>query len=202
MIEATLGKKYPQLLQKNKEGIIEGYNGVVSKTFNDDGKYPFIPYREIENDWGYQNAPLGGVNPCFGSTISNDLSASREGYIPLFLQEKCIQCAQCYITCPDMVFQFEPGIYKGRKMMVNKGLDYHHCKGCLRCVEICPTQALVSGVEREHSNLKWFIRNKDLIVEHMDYEDVGANSWITSDSFLEVEKITEVKSDGKTKDGI
>ncbi len=91
---------------------------------------------------------------------------------------------------------------KGRKMMVNKGLDYHHCKGCLRCVEICPTQALVSGVEREHSNLKWFIRNKDLIVEHMDYEDVGANSWITSDSFLEVEKITEVKNDGKTKDGI
>ena len=87
-------------------------------------------------------------------------------------------------------------------MMVNKGLDYHHCKGCLRCVEICPTQALVSGVEREHSNLKWFIRNKDLIVEHMDYEDVGANSWITSDSFLEVEKITEVKNDGKTKDGI
>ena len=78
----------------------------------------------------------------------------------------------------------------------------HHCKGCLRCVEICPTQALVSGVEREHSNLKWFIRNKDLIVEHMDYEDVGANSWITSDSFLEVEKITEVKNDGKTKDGI
>ena len=75
LIEATLGKKYPQLLQKNKEGIIEGYNGVVSKTFNDDGKYPFIPYREIENDWGYQNAPLGGVNPCFGSTISNDLSA-------------------------------------------------------------------------------------------------------------------------------
>ena len=46
------------------------------------------------------------------------------------------------------------------------------------------------------------VRNKDLIVEHMDYEDVGANSWITSDSFLEVEKITEVKNDGKTKDGI
>ncbi|MFQ7173272.1 MAG: hypothetical protein ACLRQF_15080 [Thomasclavelia ramosa] len=34
----------------------------------------------------------------------------------------------------------------------------------------------------------------------MDYEDVGANSWITSDSFLG-RKITEVKNDGKTKDG-
>lgn len=200
MIEAVLGQKYPQLLEKNKEGVIQGYNNTISKEFVNDGKYPFIPYHEIENNWGYQTAPAGGINPSFGSTITNDLSASREGYIPLFIPEKCIQCGQCYITCPDMVFQFAPGIYKGRKMMVNQGLDYHHCKGCLRCVEICPTQALVSGVEREHSDLKWFVKNKDLIVDHLDYEDVGANSWITSESFLDEKKITEVENDGKTKD--
>lgn len=202
LVEDTLGKKYPALLEKNKEGVIEGYHQIVCKTFEDDGKYPFIPYREIENEWGYQNAPIGGINPQFGSTISNDLSASREGYIPLFLQEKCIQCGQCFITCPDMVFQFAPGIYKGRKMMVNQGLDYHHCKGCLRCVEICPTNALVSGVERQHPHLKWFVRNQDLIVDHLEYEDVGANSWVTSESFLDEEKIKEVKNDGKAKDSI
>lgn len=196
LVEDTLGNKYPQLLEVNKEGVIAGYNNTVSKFFDNDGKYPFIPYQEIENQWGYQNAPIGGINPQFGGTVSNDLSASREGYIPLFIQEKCIQCAQCFITCPDMVFRFEPGVYKGREMMVNKGLDYHHCKGCLRCVEICPTQALVSGIEREHKNLKWFVRNKDLIVEHLDYEDVGANSWVTSESYLDEEKITEVENDG------
>lgn len=202
LVDNTLGKKYPSLLEKNKEGVIQGYNNTISKTFSDDGKYPFIPYHEIENEWGYQNAPIGGINPRFGSTIANDLSASREGYIPLFLQEKCIQCAQCYITCPDMVFQFALGTYKGREMMVNKGLDYHHCKGCLRCVEICPTQALVSGIERDHPNLKWFVRNQDLTVAHLDYEDVGSNSWVTSDSFLDEEKITEVYNDGKTNDSI
>ena len=47
--------------------------------------------------------------------MSNDLSASREGYIPLFLQDKCINCGLCDTTCPDMVFQFRPGEYKGRK---------------------------------------------------------------------------------------
>ena len=46
--------------------------------------------------------------------------------------------------------------------MVNMGLDYHHCKGCLRCVDVCPTNALVAGLEREHPNKKWFVRNKSI----------------------------------------
>ena len=36
--------------------------------------------------------------------------------------------------------------------MINEGLDYTHCKGCLRCVDVCPTGALVSGQEREQSH--------------------------------------------------
>ncbi len=58
--------------------------------------------------WGYANAPIGGVNPRIGSTVSNDLTASREGYIPLFIPEKCINCGLCDTACPDMVFQFAP----------------------------------------------------------------------------------------------
>lgn len=64
--------------------------------------------------WGYANAPAGGVNPRIGSTVSNDLTASREGYIPLFIQEKCINCGLCDTACPDMVFQFAPGTYRGK----------------------------------------------------------------------------------------
>ena len=148
-----------------------------------------MPYQEAENRWGYQNAPAGGVNTRFGSTVSNDLSASREGYIPLFIQEKCINCGLCDSTCPDMVFQFKEGEYKGKPAMVNYGLDYHHCKGCLRCVDVCPTEALVAGVEREHPDLQFFVRNKDLIAEHIDFEDAGPNSWITSDSYLVEERV-------------
>lgn len=88
-----------------------------------------------------------------------------------------------------MVFQFEKGEYKGREAMVNKGLDYHHCKGCLRCVDVCPVNALVQGVEREHPDPKWFVRNKDLITDHLEFEDAGANSWVTSDSYLEERRI-------------
>ena len=47
------------------------------------------------------------------------------------------------------------------------------------------------GVEREHPKPKWFVRNKDLIVDKMEFEDAGANSWVTSESYL-----TEKRIDG------
>lgn len=191
LVGDTLGKKYPHLLEQNLDGLKRGYEAAEKTYFEPDGRYEKIPYREAENQWGYENAPAGGVNIRFGSTVSNDLSPSREGYIPLFVQERCINCGLCDTTCPDMVFQFEKGIYKGKEVMVNKGLDYHHCKGCLRCVDVCPVNALVQGEEREHPEKKWFVRNKDLIVDRMEYEETGANSWVTSESYL-----TERRIDG------
>ncbi|MDC7291130.1 2-oxoacid:acceptor oxidoreductase family protein [Blautia schinkii] len=191
LTEETIGRKYPQMLDKNLEGIRRGYNETVSRFFEPDEQYEKVEYEEPQNKWGYANAPIGGVNTRFGSTVSNDLSASREGYMPLFLQDKCINCGLCDSTCPDMVFQFKPGEYKGRQAMVNTGLDYHHCKGCLRCVAVCPTGALVDGIEREHPNPQWFVRNKDLIVDKLEFEDTGANGWVTSESYL-----TEKRVDG------
>lgn len=188
IVEGTLGKKYPALLQANLNGLRGGYEQVVSKQFPEDGSYAYLPYKEPRGDWGYKNAPLGGVNPLFGSSISNDLSASREGYVPLFLPEKCIHCGLCDSTCPDMVFQFTEGEYKGKTAMMNRGLDYHHCKGCLRCVEVCPTNALVVGKEREHPEKKWEKQNRDLI-ETIDYDASGANSWVTSDSYLDEKRV-------------
>ena len=66
---------------------------------------------------------------------------------------------------------------------------YHHCKGCLRCVDVCPTNALVAGLEREHPDKKWFVRNKDLIVDKLEYEDAGANSWVTSEAYLDEKRV-------------
>ncbi len=189
IVSDTLGKKYPAMLENNLAGIEQGWNNVKSKTFQPDGRYEAVPYTEQRSRWGYENAPIGGVNPLIGSTVSNDLSASREGFIPLFISEKCIHCGLCDTTCPDMVFQFIQGEYKGRKTMMNRGLDYHHCKGCLRCVEICPTQALVTGKEIEHPELKWFVRNKDLIAENIDFDTAGADPWITGESYLDEKRV-------------
>ena len=189
--QETIGQKYPALLEANLEGVRRGYAETTQAFFKEDGSFPRIPYQEPKNKWGYENAPIGGTNPHLGSTVSNELSASRQGYIPLFIKENCINCALCDSTCPDMVFRFEKGEYHGKPAMLNMGLDYHHCKGCLRCVDVCPTNALVMGVEREHPQPKWFVRNRDLLAEKIEYEDAGADGWITSESFL-----TEKRVDG------
>lgn len=189
LVSNTLGRKYPAALKSNLEGIDLGFDSVVSQTFRPDGRFEKVEYTEIRSKWGYKNAPLGGANPHFGSTVSNDLSPSREGFIPLFLPEKCIHCGLCDTACPDMVFQFLPGEYRGRPAMMNRGLDYHHCKGCLRCVDVCPTGALVTGKEQEHPDKKWFVRNKDLMREHLDFEPQGADPWITEESYLDEKRV-------------
>ncbi len=184
VIRDTLGQKYPAALEGNLEGIRQGYNRAEGVTINDDGKYPYVEYKEVHQQWGYKNAPIGGIVPHFGSTVSNDLTASREGYIPVFKKESCINCGLCDTACPDMVYQFTMGEYKGKPSMVNLGPDYHHCKGCLRCVEVCPTDAITEGLEREHDIAKTHVRNIDLIVDKMVFEDVGPNSWMESESYV------------------
>lgn len=195
----TLGKKYPDALKANLEGMRRGYEEVrllSGKEAPGDkaGAKAGVDAKDIAEDklaaktadkvWGYDNAPIGGINPRFGSTVISDLSPSRQGYIPLFIKERCINCGLCHSTCPDMVFQFAKGEYKGREMMVNQGLDYYHCKGCLRCVDVCPVNALVRGVESEHPRKEYFIPNQELLRMPKYYEEAGSDGYITSESYL------------------
>ncbi len=182
----TLGKKYPDALKNNLEGMRRGYEEV--RRIENTEKYKKADMgaqsNQKQQEWGYANAPIGGINPRFGSTVIADLSPSRQGYIPLFIKERCINCGLCHSACPDMVFQFKKGEYKGREMMVNQGLDYYHCKGCLRCVDVCPVNALVRGVEAEHSNKDYFMPNQELLRMPEYYEEAGPDGYITSESYL------------------
>ena len=198
--EDVLGKKYPEALKANIEGIRRGYEEVRLLCDEGDGKIitndrnsygdeikkdeNTVCENSSSNQWGYNTAPIGGINPRFGSTVIADVSPSRQGYIPIFIKERCINCGQCHTTCPDMVFQFIKGEYKGREMMVNQGLDYYHCKGCLRCVDVCPVNALVSGIEAEHPNKEYFMTNIELIRKPKYYLEAGPDGYITSESYL------------------
>lgn len=184
----TIGKKYPSLIDANLNGVKQGYSK-LKKAAAPHNLEPLPSGNQEQFVWGFDNAPIGGINPRMGSTVSNDLSPSREGYIPLFIPEKCINCGLCDSTCPDMVFQFAPGIYKDKKCMVNNGLDYYHCKGCLRCVEVCPTNALVTALEKDYPKKPHFMPNQHLLPDSIQYQEVGANSWITSDSYLDEKRV-------------
>lgn len=198
----NLGHKYPDAMPGNLEGIKRGFEevkGLSDKESRDikqgenmsedmefdEKKFSF----GTEPEWGYETAPIGGVNPRFGNSVINDLTPSRQGYIPVFIKGRCINCGLCDSTCPDMVFQFQKGEYKGKEMMVNMGLDYYHCKGCLRCVNVCPTQALVKAVEADCTNKAYFMPNQDLLRAPEYYEATGPDGYITSESYLTEERI-------------
>lgn len=183
--EDTLGKKYPDALKGNLEGIKRGYEETILKEKTGIfSEKKMVFGKSDQGKWGYDTAPMGGINPRFGNTVASDVSASRQGYIPVFIKERCINCGLCDSTCPDMVFQFAKGEYKGREMMVNQGLDYYHCKGCLRCVEVCPVNALVRAVEAEYPEKDYFLPNQDLVRNPDYYLKAGPDGYITSESFL------------------
>lgn len=194
----TLGKKYPDALAANLAGLRGGYEaakllGIPAEPADTTGKASAGrttgSNAAAASPTAASPMPAGGLNPHFGNSVANDLSPSRQGYLPLFIQERCINCGLCDSTCPDMVFQFEKGRYRGREMMVNRGLDYYHCKGCLRCVQVCPTQALVKGLESEHPHKEWFLPNQELIRKPDYYEKTGADGYITSESYLTEKRI-------------
>jgi pyruvate ferredoxin oxidoreductase gamma subunit len=97
---------------------------------------------------GYETAPIGGVIPYPGNTISNDLSMSRTGWMPLFKEEECIHCGLCATVCPDfcLVWTHEQAAGEDSKVRL-KGVDYQYCKGCMRCIETCPTEAMTRVTE-------------------------------------------------------
>jgi pyruvate ferredoxin oxidoreductase gamma subunit len=97
--------------------------------------------------WGYETQPAGGVLPAPGNTIWNDLTTSRVGWMPVLDQVKCIHCGVCDLVCPDFCLAWGESENDGKFQRKLKGVDYRYCKGCLRCVESCPTGALAKQAE-------------------------------------------------------
>lgn len=147
-IRKTFTKKYPKLVEPNIKAFNRGYEEVNILEVPDDNKYEIQPFEGFKPKLGWKNAPLGGaiVNP--GNTVLNDLSASRSGFKPVWNEELCIHCGACDSTCPDQCIFFRRDTDdKGKERQFFDHIDYKHCKGCLRCVEVCPKEALTA--ERE-----------------------------------------------------
>lgn len=145
-IEKMFGYKYPHLVLPNVDTFKRGMNEAKIAHFAIDEA---VAFTEVVTPYGYQTQLLGGVIEGANSFMKN-LSASREGYLPKYLADKCIHCANCDNVCPDLCFVWEEGVDKrGRSQMFLKGIDYNYCKGCLKCVEVCPSGALESMIEED-----------------------------------------------------
>jgi pyruvate ferredoxin oxidoreductase gamma subunit len=149
VIRKSLEKKYPGAVQPALNTFQRGYDEVQFQTFTlAEGERMPDFVRMDTPILGYETQPIGGniINP--GNSILKDLSISRAGKMPHFDDSKCIHCAACDNVCPDFCFVWEEQPdKKGRPQMFLQGIDYQYCKGCLKCVSACPTEALTSALE-------------------------------------------------------
>ncbi|UCH34682.1 MAG: 2-oxoacid:acceptor oxidoreductase family protein [Armatimonadota bacterium] len=142
-IAETFQARYPAMVEPNIRTFDRGHDELVLVEFEDTGGFEPASRERYTPDLGYENAPIGGAVTNGGNTVRRNLGSSRQGYIPQYHRDRCIDCGRCEMTCPDNVFIFHKGEDKrGKPAMVMKGPDYRYCKGCMRCVEICPVEAL------------------------------------------------------------
>ncbi len=139
-IEDAFGRKYKDLVQANVKTFDRGYEELRQQFFSE---APEVTRKGTAPTLNRGVHLMGGVIAAAGNSIQKDLSGSRQGFLPEFKVESCINCAACDQVCPDFCFVWEDREdAKGRKFQYLVGIDYQYCKGCLKCIEACPTDAL------------------------------------------------------------
>lgn len=144
-LSLQFAKAREDVKKKNENGFLAG-----TKEYT---HHSFIPARADEEmkknilpDMGWKNAPIGGVviNP--GNTILKDHAASRKGTAPRFEKELCFNCGYCDMICPDFCFVWDLDTQQNDRPQL-LGIDYQYCKGCQKCIEVCPVSALTLSDE-------------------------------------------------------
>ncbi len=160
-LAATLAERFQgkseALAQANVKTFWRGYAEAVEQTVTDGVPIPPPDGATAVPRWGYLTAPLGGAILEPGSTVANDLSASRQGVAPRLDLARCTHCGICDLVCPDYCLVWEAqevstksgpdAVVWDRQAARLRGIDYQFCKGCLRCVESCPSGALTKATE-------------------------------------------------------
>ena len=77
-----------------------------------------------------------------------NLSTSRQGFLPAYDLESCVHCGICDIVCPDLCFVWSRRT-DDETPCACCGIDYHYCKGCLKCIDACPTGSLTELREED-----------------------------------------------------
>ncbi len=142
-IKKMLEDRYKHLCEANINAFLQGY-----KHCNYYQNTPQANQDQHQSVLGIEDQLVGGYINGYNSYLQKRY-ISREGYKPAFNKALCINCAKCDFTCPDDCFVWKEVVGRNNRVSMQlQGIDYDYCKGCMRCVNICPTQAL-SKVEED-----------------------------------------------------
>lgn len=131
-VKHAIEETWPKAAVANLGAYEKAVSESTSKTFEADGKYNLAEPSEVRGAIGYDNILDGGaIDSQTHSTIGKNNANARFNLPPSYEREACIDCAKCLTVCAD------PGaiVWKNNQMA---GIDLNYCKGCMRCVAVCP----------------------------------------------------------------
>jgi pyruvate ferredoxin oxidoreductase gamma subunit len=140
-IRGSLSARYAHLVEANLRTFDRGYAELRLETWPAEPGAPDRPVQRAAPAFGYLDAPIGGTIVDSGNSVLKNLSTSRQGFLPSYDVESCAHCGICDIVCPDLCFVWSDD-GEGEPAVRLLGIDYNYCKGCLKCVDACPTGSL------------------------------------------------------------
>lgn len=136
----------PAQLQANLKGFWQGHRMVRQQRLSSGVAADAAPSRLPRMGW--KNSPIGGLIANPGNTALRDNSASRKGTAPRFNRDLCYDCGYCDMICPDFCFVWSRSPNPETPPSL-QGIDYQYCKGCQKCIAVCPVNALTLVNEDE-----------------------------------------------------
>ena len=132
VVKKAIVGQWPRAQAANLAAFDQAVGHATSEWFEPGPEYPLQDPAPIMTPIGYANMLNGGTIDNLRHILIPPPGAEPLGRVPVFALELCSHCGLCLTPCP------EPGavVWKDKKMV---GINAVYCKGCMQCVEICPT---------------------------------------------------------------
>lgn len=132
IVKEAIVAQWPRARDANLAAFEKAVGLAVTETFEPSPEFPLLEPARPVSALGYDNLLPGGAIDALAQINIPNGNAEPLGRVPVFLAELCSHCGLCLVPCP------EPGSleWKDKKMVAVNAL---YCKGCMQCVEICPT---------------------------------------------------------------
>lgn len=131
-ITKVIADQWPKAAEANLAAYAAAIEHLETETFEADDRFPLTEPTSIYGPIGWRNMLNGGtIDAIKFTTINRDNRIAGRGHVPKFDAAACNSCGICLTVCSD------PGglLWQQGRM---EGIDPHFCKGCMRCVEVCP----------------------------------------------------------------